>query len=189
MKIVFVSSLLPAGHYSQYLTNAISSQRDLQLTVYTDKNSRNLGVKNCGVIRTVWSKNYRFIFQIIRQVARDKPDVIHLQYEINMYGDLLTAILFPFLLLLLKIMNYETVVTIHAIVERSLIDEDFAWFFGKTSYSPLLIKFFFLFSYNLISFFSSALIVHSERMKDSLCRENKISSNHVAVIPHGVPTK
>jgi len=48
MKVVFVSTMLPSGHYSQYLSGGLSSVTDIELIVYCDKNKENLSIRGCG---------------------------------------------------------------------------------------------------------------------------------------------
>lgn len=91
MKIVFISSMRPSGHYSQYLTAALNKQENIDLIVYTDNDPRNLGIQGCGTIKNLWSKSIRYIYQIVKELRQDQPDIIHLQQELNMYGGICTA--------------------------------------------------------------------------------------------------
>ena len=97
----------------------------------------------------------KYIFEILRQLRKDRPDIVHLQHEINMYGGVMTALLFPWLLLLLKIHRYKVVVTIHAAVNRDLIDKKFIYLFHKNPHfvRPFLLKSFFSYIFKTISFF------------------------------------
>ena len=94
MKVAFVSSMLPSGHYSQYITSALARNADIELYVFTDKNKQNLKIGNCGTIRLVWSKSVFYLSEIVRETLRIRPDVVHLQHELNMYGGILTAAIF-----------------------------------------------------------------------------------------------
>lgn len=190
MKIVFISSMLPSGHFSQILTNALQRLSDINLIIYADKNPQNLKIKGCGKIKTVWSKNAFYALQIIHAVRQDKPDLIHLQQEFSMYGGLLTAFLFPILIFILRILGYKTVVTIHAAVFRHEVTNDFISFFliKKSVFAkPLLLKFFFYYVYGLTSFFAYKIICHNNLMKKILVEDWKVNPKKLHVIPTIVP--
>lgn len=191
MKVVFISGMLPSGHYSQYLTSGIIAQDDINLIVYADKDQRNLGIKNCGEIRLVWSKSIKYIYQIVKEVMQDKPDVIHIQHEINMFGGTITALLFPMLVFSLRILGYKVVTTIHGVVERSQVNDDFIKLFLKSFWliKPFSVKIFFTYLFCTISFFSSAVIVHTERLKRILINDYKASKEKVHVILTAIPQK
>jgi len=124
MKVVFISGMLPVGHYSQSITSGLANNPGIELIVYADKDPKNLEIQGCGEIKLVWSKSLSYVYEILRQVLADKPDLIHLQHELNMYGGLITAMFFPLLLLMLKIMGFKTVVTVHAAVYKKQIDHE-----------------------------------------------------------------
>ena len=153
MKMVFVSGMLPSGHYSQYITNALNKQENVDLSVYTDKNTQNLEIKNCGTIKLVWSKSLRYIFEIVKEVKKDNPDIIHLQHELNMYGGIVTAALFPILIISLRLLGYSVVTTVHAAVYKNQIDKSFIKLFHQDSpfVKPFAMKLFFYYIYKSIS--------------------------------------
>src|SRR3989344_2591119 len=125
LKVVYVSSMLPSGHFSQYLTNAIYKTHAVDLIVYTDRNKKNLLIKDCGIIKPVWPKNLLYVFYTIKEVLKDKPDVIHIQQEFNMYGSIITAALFPFMPFFFVLLGYKVIVTIHAAVFKKQINKNF----------------------------------------------------------------
>lgn len=192
MKVVFISSLLPSGHFSQILTSALSKQKNLKLTVYTDENQLNLLIKNCGKIKTVWSRTGKFIFQIFSQVKKDKPDIIHIQQEFNMYGSYKSVFLFPYLPLLLRIFGYKVIITIHAAVYKNQVNREFiSLFTTKKSLfiTPFTLKIFFYYIFKLTSLFSHALICHTHLLKDILTSDWGINPDKIFVIPTGIPSK
>lgn len=192
MKLIFVSTLLPTGHFSQILTNALAKQKNLNLTVYTEENPENLKIKNSGKIKNIWSRTAKFIFEILSEIKKDKPDVVHIQQEFTMYGTFKNALLFPFLALLLRIIGYKIIITIHAAVYRNQINQEFIHLF-TTKRSPfitsLTLKFLFYYTFKLISLFSHAVICHTHLLKDILTSDWGVDSNKVFVIPTGVPPK
>ncbi len=191
MRVVFISSMLPSGHYSQYLTTGLSGLDGLELIVYTDKNPKNLEIQNCGRIKPVWSKSPRYIVEILRELGVDRPDVIHLQQELNMYGGVLTAALFPVLLLLLRRSSQPVVVTIHASVYKRQINSDFVALFHQNAalVRPAFLRMFFHFLFASISTLADAVIVHTELAKDILVKDYGVRADRVAVVPIGIPER
>lgn len=192
MKIVLISSLLPSGHFSQILTNALSKQKNLKLIVYTDENRQNLSIKNCGKIKTVWSRTGKFIFQILSQIKKDKPDIIHIQQEFNMYGSYKSVFLFPYLILLLRISGYKVIATIHAAVYKNQVNREFiSLFTTKKSFviRPFSLKILFYYTFRLTSLFSHAVICHTHLLKDILSADWGVNPDKIFVIPTGIPAK
>ncbi|QQG44068.1 MAG: glycosyltransferase family 4 protein [Candidatus Roizmanbacteria bacterium] len=192
MKAVFISGMLPSGHFSQILTNALAHEKGLNLTVYADEDPQNLNIRNCGTIKTVWPHTAMFIYKIFKEVLKDQPDVIHIQHEFTMYGSIKNAFLFPFLLLLLRLIGKKVVVTIHACVYKNQVDDQFIYLFTTkkiAGLSPTTLKLFFFYTYKLISIFSNAIICHTHLLKDMLIKDWQVSSNKIHVVPTGIPAK
>lgn len=191
MKIVFISGMLPSGHYSQYITGGLNEHRDIEFLVYADKNPKNLEIKNCGTIKTVWSKSLMYIPEILREIRRDKPDVVHLQHEINMYGSIVTAALFPFLAAIISFMGVKVVTTIHASVYKNQVDDVFMKLFHQDSpfIKPFMLKLFFHCIYKSLSLFSNTLIVHTHLARDILVSDYGVDSKKLNVIPIAIPQK
>ena len=181
--------MLPSGHYSQYITQGLVESEDVELLVYTDQDEKNLLISDCGEIKPVWSKSPAYIYQIVKQVLKDKPDVIHLQHELNMYGGMLTATLFPILLLILRLLRFKIVVTVHAAVYKREIDKNFVKLFHKEKIHPFFLKLFFSYIYRTISLFSNSIIVHTKLTKKILTEDYGVNSQKVNVIPAVIPQK
>lgn len=191
MKVVFVSGLLPSGHYSQYITSGLVKQKDIKLLVYTDKSSKNLTVKGCGKIVPVWSKSPKFIIEILNRLFKDRPDIIHFQHEINMYGGIFTALLFPILVCITRLLGFKVVTTIHAAVFKNQIDDEFIHIFNQNPkiVRPTMLYLFFYYVYKSLSLFSDQIIVHTELTKKILISDYSVDANKVNVIPAAIPQK
>lgn len=191
MKVVFISGMLPSGHYSQYITHGLAQHENVDLVVYADQNPKNREIQGCGRIKLVWSKSLRYIAEILREIEKDKPDVVHLQHELNMYGGLLTAALFPFLVVLLRLRGIRVVTTVHAAVYKRQIDASFMKLFHQDSpfIQPFMLKLFFRYVYGFISLFSHALIVHTALTKRILIEDYGVSQEKTNVIPIAIPQK
>jgi len=188
MRVVSVSSLLPETNYFRYLAQALE-KAGVDITVYSDTQEENLhtGLKK---VRLVWNKSIWYPFRILwRLWDEKKPLIVHLHHEVGMFGGPKTALLFPFLLLSLKVFRVKVVTTIHAVVAPDQIDSTFLETFAFPP-SPVLawpVKLFFIFLYLFIVRFSDAVIVHTPGLSDLLIQHYRASKDKITVIHHGVP--
>lgn len=192
MKIVYVSSILPSGHFAQYYTNALNKIKNIDVLVYADRNPQNLQVKNCGTIKLVWHKNFRFLVDILINIIKDGPLLVHIQQEFNMYGGITTAALFPLLILLLKLTGNKCVVTVHAAVFKHQVTKEFiSLFTSKRSIllTPFTLNLFFYYTYWFTSLFADKIICHTNLLKNILVNDWSVDSKKVSVIPTGIPKK
>lgn len=188
MKVVFISTMLPSGHYSQIICSGLSKIKDIELKVYADKNPKNLEIKGCGTVKAVFSKSPSFIWEIFSEIRKDKPDIVHLQQEMNMYGSPLTAVLFPFLVLLLRLMGYRTVVTLHAAVFKKQIDTKFIELFHQASplAQPVFLKVIFHWVFSASSLFANKILLHTH-LHEKIFKEYGVDLRKVVVIPDAIP--
>lgn len=189
MKVVYISTMLPSGHYSQILTGGLAKHEELDLIVYTDKDLRNLNIKGCGEIKDIWRKGALFIFDIVKNLLIDKPDVVHIQHEMNMYGSITSAIVFPILPLTTRLLGIPTVITIHGLPSLNQIDENFINIFGYNPaiIKPWMLKVFFRVLFGTAGIFSNKIVVHTELMRKTLIKDNGIRANKVIMIPTAIP--
>lgn len=191
MKVVFISGMLPSGHFSQIITGGINKHKNIDLIVYADKNPKNLQIKGCGEVRPVWSKSPKFIIEIFNELRKDKPDVVHLQQELNMFGGIATVLLFPLLVLLIKLLGIKLIVTLHASVYKKQINNDFVELFNKNPkvIRPFVLKLLFYWIFIPTSIFADGIIVHTNLSKDILTKDYFVDKNKVTVIRTAIPEK
>ena len=185
-----ISSILPATNYTAYLIEALQKKfsQKMETFVYTglEKENKKANLKN---IELVWSKDLAYPFQVLKQVLKDKPQIVHIQHEINMFGDWPTALIFPLLPFLLKMTRVKVVVTIHAIVSQKQIDIKFLetfWRSEKKFFVPLM-KIFFYLLFKIIGWFSDKIIVHSQGLKNILVKDYGLNGKKITVILEGIP--
>jgi len=191
LKVVFVSGMLPNGHYSQYITAGLATNPNIELIVYTDKRRENLDIIGCGIIKPVWSKSWKFFLEILKQLRVDKPDIVHFQHELNMYGDQITAAMFPFLILITRILGFKVVTTVHATVYKKQVDSKFIETFGydPNKMGPFLVKAFFSYVYFTVTNFSNFNIVHTNLTKTILTQDYGAPASKIQVIPATIPQR
>lgn len=190
LKMAMVSSIRPETNYTTYLIEALQKfyNNKVEVLVYTEKDNLNLDVPLSN-INLVWNRNWRYVFQVLSRAKKDKVDVIHLQHEINMYGGIITAVLFPLLVFLLRIFGFRPVVTAHAAIPIKLIDRRFLEVFNWP-YPKLLtpvVRLIFPIVYFLIGLFAEKVIVHTQTIKKCLESDYHINGRKIIIIPHGVP--
>jgi len=137
-------------------------------------------------VKDVWSESILYPFQIFRQVLKDRPDIVHVQHEFNMFGRKTTALIFPLLVFLLRLSKTKTVVTLHAVVTPEEVDAEFAKKFDfPKSFWPFLrlgIAAVYLSTLSL----SPNVIVHSMVLRDQLERAYSANTKRITHIPIGV---
>ena len=185
-----VSSIRPETNYTAYLIEALQRYYadKVEVLVYTEKDKLNLSVPLSN-INLVWNRNWQYVFQVLFRAKKDKVDAVHFQHEINMYGGVSTALLFPVLVFLLRVFGFRPLVTAHAAIPIKLIDRRFLEVFNWP-YPKLLtpvVKLIFPLVYFLIGLFAEKVIVHTQTIKKCLESDYHISGRKIAIIPHGVP--
>jgi glycosyltransferase involved in cell wall biosynthesis len=138
----------------------------------------------------VWNQ-YLFPLQILRRAMRDRPRVVHVQFEfygIHSYGPLYVSLGVPILLVLLRLLGVKRLVTLHSVLptesSRLKIIRDTSP--NGRRVPTVLLRAFLILSYKLIALGSSALIVHADIFKKRLVDQYHIKSSKILVIPHGV---
>ena len=191
IRVVLISSMLPSGHYSQFVANGLLEHKNIELIVYADKNENNLHIKNCGRIELVWTKSIGYIPSILNKLLKDRPDVVHLQHELNMYGGILTAVFFPALVLGMRCFVPCVITTIHSAPFKKCVDKSFVDLFHRNSIlmRPFFIKLFFGYLYKFIALFSHGIIVHTHLTKQILMDDYNLTASKIRVIPAGIPQK
>ncbi len=140
--------------------------------------------KGIKVIRC-FNKSPRYFIQLCKEIKKINPDIIHIQQELALYGNIITAWLLQFFLLLLK-RNYKTVITLHGVISIKAINKDFIKE-NYAKYPVLLVKLGFYFIYKPICLFVGKIIVHEKCFKDTLIEEYRVKKEKIEVIHHGVP--
>jgi len=189
MKIVFVSTFTPATNYtrdlSRYFYKILKPRDELFLC---GRKVEEIQDNDEPQVDHVWSRDLSFVFTILKYVLERRPDVVHLQHEIKMFGGIITSMLYPWLLFLIRLFGFPVVVTIHGVVSPKQIDEKFLESFnvGYTPLKQFVVKLFFRYIYSFILFFSNKVTVHAPALREILVDEYGGGKNRVVVISHGI---
>jgi len=199
-KVAIVSPYPPPGRkhtygsgvapYTKNLVDAFQKlSSSIEIHVVADRKnsvSRTYYEGKNVIIHRVYDKNPLYIFQIFNELRKIRPDVVHIQHEYFLYGGIFSAVLFPGLPLLAKLVSKKVILTIHGVHPLTLHENKK---FKKENgiYGPtLILKLGILFVTKLMSLFSDKIIVHEPFLKENLTREYKVNSNKIVIIPHGV---
>jgi len=187
MKVRFIASMSSfAGGtttYTDHLAQELRRQGD-RVVLQSDRE----GLTELGhqaYVRPVWTRDYRYPVQNFLAARRDGGhDVVHVQHEFYLYGGATSALLFPGMLGLLRLLGRPVVTTLHGVLSRRAVNDSrilagvsipaaVAW--------PLLSSL-----QRAIVAASDAVVVHDAYFRDVLTTECGAPRASIFVIPHGV---
>jgi glycosyltransferase involved in cell wall biosynthesis len=169
--------------YSRNLVSALLGY--CSVVVFADKLSDDAEYFEDVRVYRCWRKGLFYPFQIFRKLLGKGLDVVHIQHEYFLFGDALSAVLFPFTLCLLKLLRKPVVVTLHGVVPISLIDKQFLRDNVIKGYAFTL-KWGIFVATRLIVSFADAVAVHEDSLKNVLVNEYRVNKEKVYVIYHGI---
>lgn len=189
-KIVILHRLTPKTNYTRLLEKGFRhSASRANIIMYGNKEENLLDLPNA---KNVWSSNF-YPFQIFRQILRDRPDIVHIQYEFTTFGPFWSNLFFPILLVLLSIAGVRTVVTVHSVIPKEMVDRDLMQKLlpqiAKFKGSEVLFKGFLVLLFKSIIISADAIIVHGKWYKRKLVDSYSAVSSKIRVIPYGVDDK
>jgi glycosyltransferase involved in cell wall biosynthesis len=184
LKVAIIGKSGP-GDYTSRLYTGFSGKVNngcLDLTLYVRKNEPYVGQMKA---ERVWS-SYLYPFQIFKRVIRDKPDVVHVQHEFNMFGSLYTILMSPILYLLLKLARVQIVSTVHTVIRPWEMNKQYVaeMYSKKARIFALPIRLMTIFIYQPLRL--STIIVHLSSQKEVLHKYYTLDERRITVMPHGV---
>lgn len=125
-------------------------------------------------------------FQVAKLVRREGPAIVHIQHEFFLYGQqILSALLFPLLLIFLKLMRRSFIVTAHHVIPFSLVSRMGATAGIQFGFAAKLL----LIPYYRTFGLASAVIVPRVEQRNVLIRDYHLAAHKVCVIPHALKFK
>jgi len=173
---IYASKLL--AKLANYANIAVISSKDGQDEFASDNKLR--------IIRSWKKASPLYIFEIFKGVAEESSHIVHIQHEYLAYGPRKYSVLFPVLLLFLRLLRRPLILTMHSVVRREKLTDDF-FFLHQTGRRFTAIKkaIMYLFT-KAIANLSDAVIVHNDYMRNALIQDYNIEQEKIVVIPHGV---
>ena len=192
MKVGIIStSPGSSGGVSSYTSNLVNSliEHGMDIVAFLntykvenkDRDSRNL--------LGTWDKGLLYPFQNFKAlVANADIDVVHVQHEFFLYGGSVSALLFPFMLMLIRLLGKPLIVTIHGVIplyelQRRFKEEN------ELGGTLLLLRLGLVFLTKVIVLLSHLVIVHEDFFTETLSVQYKCSPQKICVIPHGVESR
>ena len=75
-------------------------------------------------MKCVWSSR-TFPFAVWKQCLIERPDILHIQFAFDTFGDFLDTFLFTAMLVLLKTLKLKIVINVHATIPLNVVTPDF----------------------------------------------------------------
>ena len=136
MKIVHISLYPPkwelhcdksgvAPYTKNLAINIPYDSNDQVFIIWDIDNTREIYQEENIEVRKVFSKWVFFYKKILQEIEDIRPDVVHIQQELALYWNILSAISLRFLLRSLQNKWIKTVITFHGIVDVVSIDQEF----------------------------------------------------------------
>lgn len=191
IKVCMVTTLFPKSNYAQFLAESFQAELEdrVEMVYYTSRNEKAVESNiPPGKVKHVWSSNVLYPFQIFREALHDRPHMVHVQHEFTMYGGLMTTVVFPFLILLLRLARMKVVLTVHLIVPLRLVNGDFlkTFQFQQSKLLATVAKLGLTAFYRIVASLASGIIVHANCLGSILVSDYNINESKVFVIPVGV---
>jgi len=138
----------------------------------------------------IWG-SYSYPFDIFKKALSDQVNLVHVQWEFNVFGSFYSSLLLPLLLFLLTISRVKRVITVHTVIPIYAFSSDLPGLLpSRLSKIPkIFIKALFIFLYKLVGSLSSAIIVHGDSQKKLLYHDYRLRLEKIFVIPYGIPSK
>lgn len=189
MKICMVSThLASGGGVSSYTKNLVRSLRGREVNVFVFSNKpEKAGLEEDDKgIYACWNRGILYPFQIFKAlVASKNVNLVHLQHEFFLYGGTVPAVLFPFLLVLVRLFGKPIVVTLHGVIPLFGVNNRFKEE-NELRGPLLLLKLGLMALTKAIVSLSDAVIVHGRFFAEILRNEYRCPKGKIHVIPHGV---
>jgi glycosyltransferase involved in cell wall biosynthesis len=139
--------------------------------------------------KNVWSSSL-FPFQIFKQVLKDRPNIVHIQYEFTTFGPFWTNLFVPLAMILIKIAGVKTVLTVHSVIPKDIVDrklmQQLLPAIAKFDATGYLFRIFLVFLYRTIAISADEIVVHGEWYKKNMILSYKTSAAKIHIIPYGV---
>lgn len=175
--------------YTKNLVESLSLDNISDLIVFADKidNKKEEYTEDKTRVIRCWDKILLYPLQLFISIFKERKDidVFHIQHEYFLYGGALSAVLFPPLLFLIKILRKPTIVTMHGIIPFSGFGKEFMKQ-NNIKGNALFLKYGLWIITKLIYRGSDKIVVHEDYFRNILANDYGVDIEKIAVIPHGI---
>ena len=174
-----------SGGIEGYTNNMVQELSKLStVTIFAEKKDSlksNYEESAIHVIRC-WEKGILYPFQIWLSSLSYKTDIFHIHHEYYLYGGILSAMMFPLLVLLLR-SRAPVVITFHGVLSYKFLDELELY---ELPFLKRLIMAVLKVNLRQISYLSNKIIVHSDYLKEVIEKEYGVKTSKILVLRHGI---
>jgi len=173
--------------YTHYLAHSFSPSASDTIVVLCNKINGAVEDYQEGNIRVVrcFDKTPLYVFQLAKQLRRFQPDCVHIQQELSLYGNVVTAWLLQFVVRFAGYLGSRTVLTLHAAVPLSCVNKNFV----RENFSrapPWIAKFALRLIYKPLCKNARHIIVHEHYFKTVLISDYLADTDRISVVPIGI---
>ena len=117
------------AYYSQTILDPLRRGGD-EFVVFADRGrDRRAGTReryaSNVTVRRCWQFGYFAPLQILKAALSDRVDVLHLEYDVYLYGGVVSALLLPFVLRLVRrLTGAQIVTTLHGVVSQRVVTRE-----------------------------------------------------------------
>jgi len=186
MNVCIISSYPPPPTgVATYTSKLCSALAGLGVKITVLSNTESSSRSKVRVVRAWRENSVTYPLRVLGYVASGGFDIIHIQHEYWLYGRGFRSVMFPLLLLLLRLLKRPFVVTMHCVIPRMELSKDF-FKRHRLGENMTVIKRLYVVLYNkLVCLFASKVFVHLNIARDVLINDYAFNPKKVATIPHG----
>lgn len=188
MKVVIVSTFALATNYSRDLGVSLRKVADKKDVIFLcGKKGEKAADNDPPKIDQVWTPGWLFFFDVLSYVFTKHPNIVHLQQEFKLYGNIISNILFPWLVLLIRFSGSKSIVTIHGVIDPKLVDTAFPQFnLPQNRVTKTMVYLYLFYVYFLIGRFARSIVVLAPALGKILTQYYKVPAKKVNVIKIGI---
>jgi glycosyltransferase involved in cell wall biosynthesis len=196
MKIGIVTSFPSSGvakssiaYYAQTIVDPLRGSGD-EFVIFADGDRAfPLGTSQTYApnvtVRRCWKFGYLAPLQILGAAFRDRVDVLHLEYDVYLYGGVVAAVLLPFVLRLLRrLRGTQIVTTLHGVVSQRVVTREMLRENGFVLPYSRIGRAGFQTIYRLFNWASDRIIVLEVELADILESDYGVPRSNLYVCPH-----
>lgn len=136
------------------------------------------------VVKRCWRYGYFAPFQILAAVARERVDVLHLEYDVYLYGGVIAAVMLPFVLRLVRALHgTQVVTTLHGVVSQRVVTREMLRENGFVLPYSRIGRLGFYTIYRLFDWASNRIVVLEETLAEILEAEYRVPRGKLYVCP------
>lgn len=171
-----------ASYSKNLVTHIAAMHNDQTVICNTIDGRREEYVEDKVLVHRVFERKPSFLIAVHKKLKEVDPDVVHVQQELALYGNIITAYLLQWLVFLWR---KKVVITLHGVVDPKAVNAEFV----KENNSRLpvwLVQLGFRVIYTPLMRWANKVIVHEQHFKDIAVASYGVRPDKVEVVPHGI---